>query len=75
MVYTPPLERHSVLTVVRQKYLVTFFRCVVVIETSLALAYPSKNFVTILHEKNNYKKSLLARDEKYQITFTYCINA
>ena len=62
MVYTLPLVRHSALTVVRQKYLVTFFHCVVVIETSLALACPSKDFETILHEKKNYEKSSLARD-------------
>ena len=44
MVYTMMLLRHSALIVVRQKYLVTFFRCVVVIERSSALACPFDGF-------------------------------
>mgnify|MGYP007058634480 CR=1 FL=1 len=47
MVYTMLLLRHSALIVVRQKYLVTFFRCVVVIKRSSALACP---FVTTVRE-------------------------
>ena len=60
MEYTLPLLRHSARVVVRQKYLVTFFRCVVAIKLSQA---PSKGFVAILHEKKSYKtESLLAHD-------------
>ena len=58
MVYTLPLVRHSALTVVRQKYLVTFFRCIVVIETSLALACPFERFCDHFTRKKKIMRSL-----------------
>ena len=49
--------------VVWQKYLVTLFRCVVVIETNLALACPFERFCDhFTRKKNKKKESLLAHD-------------
>ena len=62
MVYTMLSLRHSVLIVVRQKYLVAFFRYVVFNETSLALAWPFDGFCDHFTMKKKYKESRLAHD-------------